>query len=709
MNENNISVKTNHNHSGIINLEYNSDSKISIYKNEHNNKKEDINSELKRSNSNNDLLEIMNFPNQKNNFSFEKEKKKVNNFPNKDIIFTDNKNDNTDDDKNLKSNISLDNSIKEKDNFKYLINKREMKLQINQEFDFEYERLKYTIPKRLDNLPYSRLHTMIIISLGISWILDGYEVSLLSVLSGVLETAFNVKSKEIGIAGSFYLLGCVIGSLFFGFLASIYGRKTLFNITLIIYGISIILTAFAIDINMFIGCRFFTGIAVGGEYSSIFAAIDEFIPPSIRGRADLIIDGTWHFGSFLASIISFCLLNIYDNKANNHNGEIKIIPYKNNIILSIIKNSTFLNVNNYNLESNDIDQERFLMRILFSLGAIAILPVIYMRKFIPESPRWLIYQGKYKEALKILESIEAKCNRENLNFRKTSEIDNNLTSKAGRIIDKYGDNVNVNNNNEENSRLLAIENSALLSNTQLKSHHIIKNTADIKRHTFKEIFVYLFKIHKTRFFYSLILMSSQAFFYNGIFYTYTLILQNFYNIEKKTVGLFLIPLSIASFTGPLLLGKYFDNWSRRKMIALTFILSGVFLIVSAFNFLFQIFGLYVQQTFWFVTFFVASPAASSAHLTVSEIFPIEMRSQAMAIFFSMGLGIGGVVSPFLYGWLVSDQNRKEIFYSYLFASCIMIFAGIFGYFFGVDAENKSLEQITNLDKDLEKNDIKEGN
>lgn len=532
-----------------------------------------------------------------------------------------------------------------------------------EEIEFQYERLKYTIPKRLDNLPYSRFHTLIIVSLGISWILDGYEVSLLSVLSGVLESSFKVKEKDIGLGGTCYLLGCVIGSLFFGFLASIYGRRTLFNITLIIYGFSIIMTSFALNFTIFLTCRFFTGIAVGGEYSSIFAAIDELIPPRIRGRADLIIDGTWHFGSFLASLISYISLNYINKEKENEN---------------------------------------LIMRILFSFGAISIIPVIYMRRFIPESPRWLIYQGQYKEALKVLEFIEDKC------YPGQSYKDQIKANSSG-ILEKdieSNNKKNCNNENgdgEESSNLINVENSSLLNASDLKSSQVINNQISHKKYSFKDIFVFLFKIHRTRFFYSLILMASQAFFYNGIFYTYSLILQNFYHIDKKVVGIFQIPLSVASFIGPILFGKYFDSWSRRKMIALTFVLSGILLIVAATNFLFEIFGMVIQQIIWFCTFLIASPAASSAHLTVSEIFPIEMRSQAMAIFFSMGLGIGGVVSPFFYGWLVSNNNKTSIFYSYLLAAFVMIFAGVFGYNYGVDSENKSLENIANLGKEIEFN------
>ena len=314
------------------------------------------------------------------------------------------------------------------------------------------EYLKNSIPKRLDKLPYSRFHTFIIISLGISWILDGYEVSLLSVLSGVIETSFEVTEKEIGLSGSFYLLGCVVGSLLFGFLASSYGRRTLFNITLIIYGLSIISTSFSIDIYMFYICRFFTGISVGGEYSSIFAAIDELIPPSIRGRADLIIDGTWHFGSFLASLISFLVLNY---------------------------------------SKNDVDYQNLLMRILFSLGALCIIPVIFMRRYIPESPRWLIYKGKYKEASKVMNAIEIKCN----------------IKKDNDEIDQF---------DIENSEFyLKNEENPLLFSNKYKSVQNFENKK-IKKTTFKDIFLFLFKTHKRRFFYSVVLMSSQAFFYNNI-------------------------------------------------------------------------------------------------------------------------------------------------------------------------------------------------
>lgn len=503
--------------------------------------------------------------------------------------------------------------------------------------EIEIEKLKIKIPQTLDNLKFSKFHLWVIIALGVSWVLDGYEVSLLNVLSGVLKQTFSMDDSEIGLAGSLYLLGCVSGSLFFGYLAAKWGRKMLFTVTLGIYVISILATSIAPNKYIFFLCRYFTGVSVGGEYSSIFAAIDELIPPSIRGRADLIIDGTWHLGSSIASIISYLTLTTFPS------------------------------------------YQDFIIRFLFILGVILALPVIYLRKNIPESPRWLIYRGKYKDAMNILEQIESQC-----------------TSKSYYSYSGFKE------SDTETARLVGT-----LKMKSEKSHVEIKNQ-NLEEISFKEIFNTLVNKHRIRFFYALVLMASQAFFYNGIFYTYALILQNFYSIKKEHVGIYLIPLSLASFLGPLVIGQYFDSWSRRKMIGLTYCLSGVMLTITAINFVTNKFNFTIQQILWFITFFIASPAASSAHLTVSEIFPIEMRSQAMAIFFSFGLGAGGVIAPFLFGSFVQQDNKKTIFFSYLLAACIMISAGIFGFLKGVDAENKPLEEISKNIRD-EKIESEEGN
>lgn len=538
-------------------------------------------------------------------------------------------------------------------------------------YDKEYiltndqEFLRYYIPKKLDSLQFSCFHLIIVISLGISWILDGYEVSLLSVLSGVIKETLNLNDTDIGKTGSLYLLGCVIGSLFFGFLATKFGRKKLFNITLTIYTISISFTALAVNRYMFYLGRFSTGIAVGGEYSSIFAAIDELIPAYIRGRTDLIVDGTWHLGSLIASIISHFIL----------------IKNKNN--------------------------EESVLRILFGIGAIFSIPIIVLRCFIPESPRWLIFNRKYKEALQICNYIASKCSRNAIKNNKSKHsssmfIQNNISNNDE--LKKY----KICKNKIDPMEILKYENyekSLDYKNYPFKKSEKKFSYSDYSMH---EIFFLLLKKNKLKFFYSFILMSSQAFFYNGIFYTYSLILLDFYEIEKEDVGLYVMPLSLASFLGPFVFGKFFDSWSRRRMIASTYIITGLLLIIANLNFLYVYFSFKIQQTLWFFTFLIASPAASSAHLTVSEIFPVEIRSQAMAIFFSLGLGVGGVFSPYLYGLIIDKQNKLSIFYSYFLAAFVMIFAGIFGYFFGIDSENKSLEEISGLEyQNLNKENAKE--
>ena len=287
----------------------------------------------------------------------------------------------------------------------------------------------------------------------------------------------------------------------------------------------------------------------------------------------------------------------------------------------------------------------------------------------------------------ILDNIEALC-----------------TSKRNNKYNQFNQFNQFNENKESDT-----ETVRLIGNLKKCAEYPDLKNENIEEISFKEIFNTLVKKHQVRFFYALILMASQAFFYNGIFYTYALILQNFYHISKEQVGLYLIPLSLASFLGPLVIGRFFDSWSRRKMIGLTYTLSGIMLTITAINFVTDKFNFTVQQILWFITFLIASPAASSAHLTVSEIFPIEMRSQAMAIFFSFGLGTGGVIAPYLFGSFVKQDNKKTIFFSYLLAAAIMIAAGIFGFMKGVDAENKPLEEISKNIRDEQQTEQNEKN
>ncbi len=460
------------------------------------------------------------------------------------------------------------------------------------------------LTKRLDHTDFSKWHIYVILALGVTWVFDGYEVSMLSLTAVELKEAFSKADHEITLIASCYLMGCCCGALFFGFLASKYGRKRLFSITLLIYIFSIIAISCSWTYYQLLIFRFFTGIGVGGEYTAIFAAIDELVPPHLRGRVDIILDGSWHFGSFCASIISLLFYWIFNLKSN-------------------------------------------IWRVLFLFGAIGAFPIVYFRKGIPESPRWLIYQGRIQEAKEIIAYIE----------------------RCAKV----------------NSFLGYIKQDVFAEEVQEK--------LIIKKKSSTIIWDYFWNKYPKRVILGLTLITLQAFFYNGIFYTYALILNQFYGVSKEINGMYMIPLSLASFTGPLFIAPFFDTWGRKPMICLSYSLSAILLLICALLFYYDTLTLFYQCTLWFFVFFIASPGASSAHLTISELFPVEIRSQAMAIFFALGLGLGGVFAPYIFGVLISDNSRGFVALGYMISALFMLIGGIVGWFFGVEAEGKSLEEL----------------
>jgi MFS family permease len=188
-------------------------------------------------------------------------------------------------------------------------------------------------------------------------------------------------------------------------------------------------------------------------------------------------------------------------------------------------------------------------------------------------------------------------------------------------------------------------------------------------------------------------MTAQAFFYNAIFFTYALILTDFYGIKAENIGWFMLPFAAGNFLGPLLLGRFFDTVGRRPMIAFTYAISGILLAGS--GYLFQQGALNARDMTiaWMVVFFFASAAASSAYLTVSETFPLEIRALAIAAFYAIGTGLGGVAGPALFGALVETGSRTSIFGGYLFGSALMITAAAVAAVWGVAAERKPLEAV----------------
>jgi MFS family permease len=225
-------------------------------------------------------------------------------------------------------------------------------------------------------------------------------------------------------------------------------------------------------------------------------------------------------------------------------------------------------------------------------------------------------------------------------------------------------------------------------------HALPKIKLRMRDHTpLREVAQTLFSVYRRRSLVGLALMTAQAFFYNAIFFTFALVLTDFYGIASNQVGWYILPFAAGNFLGPLLLGRLFDTLGRRAMIALTYGVSGVLLALSGYLFAIGVLSAQSQTVAWMVIFFFASPAASSAYLTVSETFPLEVRALAIALFYSIGTGIGGVVGPALFGALIDTGSRVSVFAGYLFGSGLMIAAAVVAWRYGIAAERRALESV----------------
>ncbi len=461
------------------------------------------------------------------------------------------------------------------------------------------------IPARLDRLPWSRFHTVLVMGLGITWILDGLEVTLMGAISAVLQRpdVLNFSAAQIGFISSCYLAGAVIGSILFGHLTDRFGRRKFFFLSLAIYLVGVAFTALSWNLASFAFFRFVTGMGIGGEYSAVNSAIDELIPARLRGRIDLIVNGSFWLGAAAGSISTLVILNPH------------IFPYP------------------------------IGWRLGFGVGALIGCGILYLRKFIPESPRWLLVHGRTAAAEEIVGEIERIVAAEA--GAKLSEPPTEFTLRF-KARQRFG---------------LGVFIRPLL--TRYRSRAVLAFT----------------------------LMAAQAFTYNAIFFTYALVLSRFYGERADRIGLFMLPFAAGNFLGPLLLGHLFDTVGRRRMIAGTFTISAVILIATGWLFSHNLLTTFSQTTLWTVMFFFASPAASSAYLTVSEIFPLEVRALAIAIFYSAGTAVGGIGAPWLFGRLIDTGSRAALFDGYLLAAGLMLAAAIVEVILGVDAEGASLEEI----------------
>ncbi|WP_238147558.1 MULTISPECIES: MFS transporter [Micrococcaceae] len=456
------------------------------------------------------------------------------------------------------------------------------------------------IPARLDRLPWSTFHTMVIVGLGTAWILDGLEVQIVAA-NGFAQT-LNMSTTQITGAATAYLLGQVLGSLFFGALTDRIGRKKLFILTLAVYLIGSGIAGLSFAPWFLYIWRFVAGAGIGGEYSAINATIDELIPAKYRGRVDLIVNGTYWGGVMIGAIATIFLLDP------------NLFP---------------------------ID---WGWRIGFFIGPVLGLILILIRRHIPESPRWMLTHGHGEQAESVVDGIEDDVRSRG---REIPEVDE---SKALRIKP------------EEKLPLKSL------------AHVFLKQ-------------------YPTRTVLGITLMVTQSFLYNAIFFTYAIVLETFYGVSHSAAGKYMIPFALGSLLGPILLGRLFDTIGRRKMIFGTYGLAAVILAASAILFSMNVLGPITHTIFWCVAFFFASAGASAAYLTVSEIFPIEVRGQAISYFFSIAQ-VAGAVAPLIYGVLIgTGEHRGPLVWGYLMGAVIMMAGGLVAWFLGVDAENKGLEDV----------------
>jgi MFS family permease len=459
------------------------------------------------------------------------------------------------------------------------------------------------IPARLDRLPWSRFHLLVVVALGVTWILDGLEVTIVGAIGPVLQNpqTLGLSAQEIGAAASAYVTGAVFGALVFGWLTDRFGRRLVFYVTLVVYLAGVLLTATSWSFLSFAIFRAFTGFGIGGEYAAINSAIDELIPARYRGRIDLLVNGSFWLGAAAGSGASLLFLN----------------PAVFAVDLG--------------------------WRLGFAVGGVLGLGILLLRHHVPESPRWLITHGRSRQADDTVADIEQR-----------------VQSHGGGTLEEARERLTV---------------------------HPRKSFG------FTLIFRAMLGKYRGRSVLALALMIAQAFLFNAVFFSYGLVLTKFHGVAEEGTGGYLVTLAVSNFLGPLLLGPLFDTVGRRTMIAGTYAISGLLLIATAIAFGLDVFSAWTQTLAWMLIFFFASAAASSAYLTASEIFPLETRALAIAIFYALGTAIGGSAAPLLFGYLVGTGEVWAIAWGYIFAAALLLAAAVAEAMLGVDAEGRSLEAI----------------
>ncbi|WP_060884547.1 MFS transporter [Streptomyces caniscabiei] len=461
------------------------------------------------------------------------------------------------------------------------------------------------VPARLDRLPWSRWHWMIVIGLGTVWILDGLEVTVVGNIAGRLSeegSGLPISSAQVtGIAAALYVAGACAGALFFGHMTDRFGRKKLFMVTLVLYLAATALTAVSFSTWWFFLFRFLTGFGIGGEYAAINSAIDELIPSKYRGRVDIVINGSFWLGAIGGSLLSIVALN------------------------------------------TDLFPANVGWRLTFALGVVLGLVILLVRRNVPESPRWLLIHGREQEAERLVAEVEEQVEREK--GRPLPAADREMTIHQRGSVG-FG----------------------LIART-------------------------VFSRYRRRAVLGFSLFIGQAFLYNAITFGFGAILTTFYDVPTSDTGYYFAFIAAGNFMGPLLLGKLFDTVGRRIMISGTYLLSGVLLFGTAWLFDRGSLDEVTLTACWCVVLFFASAGASSAYLTVSEVFPMETRAMAIAFFYAIGTAAGGISGPLIFAELTESGVVSDTVLAFQIGAGLMCAAGLVAAFLAVRAERRSLEDI----------------
>ena len=387
--------------------------------------------------------------------------------------------------------------------------------------------IRSLIPARLDRLNWSPFHTRLVMALGVAWVLDGLEITIASNAEGLIsqKQALNLSSSEVAFAvGTVYLIGEVVGALFFGRMSDKFGRRNLFMITLAVYLFGGVLTALTFGHSpswayWVWASRFIAGMGIGGEYAAINSAIDELIPAKYRGRVDIAVNGTYWGGALIATLLTILVVNHLP------------ITYS--------------------------------WRVAFLFGPALGFIMLFVRKNLPESPRWLLMHGQEREA----ENAVAEIEQRSLGGGSLGDVDE---SKAIEISPA------------SNIGFVALART-------------------------------LFVHYPRRAILGATLMITQSFLYNAIFFTYVLVLTKIYNVPATDTAYYFIFFALGNLIGPLTLGHLFDTIGRRRMIAGTYILAGGLLAASAVLFNIGVLNAVTQTACWCVIFFFASAGARRRH------------------------------------------------------------------------------------------------